>query len=96
MVTSDSIDIQEKNKAIIYKDGQLLHFKILKPENAVIKTYTTDPPNDFEDKNSGAKMIGLELKLKQNETAEIEILLVPGSKKMPKETELNLPELGKW
>jgi hypothetical protein len=96
MVTADSIDIIEPNKGIIYKDGKLLHFRILKPKNAEIKTYSTDPPNDFEDKNPGTIMIGLELNLKANESIEIEVLLVPGSKEIPNDDDLDMAKLDKW
>lgn len=96
MVIPDSIDILEPTKAIIHKNGKLLHFRIIKPKNAKIKTYSTDPPNDFEDKNLGTKMIGLELNLKPNESTEIEILLVPGSKEMPNDDDLDLAKLDKW
>ncbi len=82
MVSYDNIEITGPGTAIIRKDGQELQFKVLSPPDAAIKTYTTDPKNDYENKNPGTRMIGLETDLAANETLDIVILLIPG-KELP-------------
>ncbi len=83
MLTHDNIEIVNDRLAIIKKDGKELKFMILEPENAKIQTYSTDPPNDFEDKNPNTVMIGFELDLKANEKQTLRVALVPGKNTVP-------------
>ncbi len=83
MLTHDNIEIVNDRLAIIKKDGKELKFMILEPENAKIQSYSTDPPNDFEDKNPNTLMIGFELDLKANEKQTLRVALIPGENTIP-------------
>jgi hypothetical protein len=78
MLTQKNIQIMDSKKAVIRKDGKSLIFKVISPENVSINTYTTDPDNNFEDKNPKTQMIGFELELKPNQKEEMVVALVPG------------------
>lgn len=96
MVTHDNIEITGPGTALIRKDGKLLQFKIVSPSNAEIKTYTTDPQNDYESKNPGTKMIGLEVNLDADEAIEIVILLIPGGDDSESGNAKNMIKLEEW
>ena len=96
MVTHDNIEITGPGTALIRKDGKQLQFKIVSPPNTEIKTYTTDPQNDYESKNPGTKMIGLEVNLDADEAIEIVILLIPGGDDSESRNAKSMVKLEEW
>ena len=96
MVTHDNIEITGPGTALIRKDGKQLQFKIVSPSNTKIKTYTTDPQNDYEKKNPGTKMIGFEVNLDSDEALEIVILLIPGGDDSEGGSAKNMVRLEEW
>ena len=94
MVTHENIKITDHNSAVIRKGNESLKFQVVSPINVEIKTYSTDPPNDFEDKNPGTKMIGFEIDLKPNQQVEMVVLLVPEGTDIP--NEINLDKINDW
>ncbi len=94
MVTHENIKIIDNNSAVIRKGNKSLKFHVVSPKNVEIRTYSTDPPNDFEDKNTGTKMIGFEIDLKPNQQVDLVVLLVPEGTDIP--TEINLDKINDW
>ncbi|MCZ6704215.1 MAG: hypothetical protein O6940_14395 [Ignavibacteria bacterium] len=94
MVTQENIQITGHNSAVIRKGNETLKFQVVSPINVEIRTYSTDPPNDFEDKNPGTKMIGFEVDLKPNQEVELIVLLVPEGTDVP--IEINLDKINDW
>jgi hypothetical protein len=78
MLTQKNIQIVDSKKAIIRKDGKALIFRIIRPEGVSISTYSSDPDNNFEDKNPNTQMIGFETELKQNQKEVFLVALIPG------------------
>ncbi len=79
MVTHDDVTIEDDQTAIIKTEGEVLTLKVVSPENAIIQTWPTDPPNTFEDKNPGTQVIGFESIIKPNEHANFVVLLLPNT-----------------
>ena len=94
MVTHENIKIIDNNSAVIRKGNKSLKFHVVSPKNVEIRTYSTDPPNDFEDKNPGTKMIGFEMDLEPNQEVELIVLLVPEGTDMP--NKINLDKINDW
>jgi len=94
MVTPEDIKITDHNSAVIRKGNKSLKFQVMSPINVEVRTYSTDPPNDFEDKNPGTKMIGFEIDLKPNQKVELIVLLVPEGTDIP--NEINMDKINDW
>ena len=94
MVTHENINIIDNNSAVIRKGNKSLKFHVVSPKNVEIRTYSTDPTNDFEDKNPGTKMIGFEMDLEPNQEVELIVLLVPEGTDMP--NKINLDKINDW
>jgi hypothetical protein len=77
MLTQKNIQIMDSKKAVIRKDGKSLIFRIISPDRVSINTYSSDPDNDFEDKNPNTQMIGFETELKPNQKDTFVVVLVP-------------------
>lgn len=94
MVTYDAIEKIDDQTAIIKRDGKSLNFQIIQPKNAIVQTYSTDPGNDFEDKNPGTMMIRFTTDLNPNQTIELLVLLIPeGTEKV---NQIRLDQLKDW
>lgn len=96
MVTHDDIEITGPGTAIIKEDGKQLIFRVISPSNTQIKTYTTDPQNDYESKNPGTRLIGFETNLEANQDAELVVLLIPGAEKVEFDLPKTLMSLDEW
>ena len=83
MVTHDAIQRIDDRTAVIRNEGQSLMFQIGIPERAEIRTWSTDPGNDFEDKNPGTVIIGFEITLKPGQKEDLTVLLVPEGSAVP-------------
>ncbi len=77
MVTHDNIKINKNNTATIKEDGKRLTFKVISSKNITIRTWTTNPQNDFEDKNPGTERLGFEIQMSPGEKTELEVHLIP-------------------
>ncbi|MBN2030577.1 heparinase II/III family protein [bacterium] len=94
MMTHDTIEKIDDQTVIIHKDNQSLMLKVVQPENAEIQTYSTDPKNDFEDKNPGTLMVGFETDLAPNQSMNLIVLLIPGGSR--KLDQIQLSPLTNW
>ena len=94
MMTHDAVEKIDDKLAIIRKDGKSLTFQVVHPENARIQTYSTDPKNNFEDKNPGKVMVGFEVALSPNQKTDFIVLLIPEGGQRPES--INLDALTDW
>jgi hypothetical protein len=91
MITHENVSVSG-NEAVIEKDGKSMHVKILSPENAVFQTWTTNPDNDFEDKNPGTVRLGFEIETNAGGELQISVLLSPLKNQNGKILNKNLSE----
>jgi hypothetical protein len=94
MVTYDNIDIINDRLAIIRKGDKELKFLVVEPQNVKIQTYSTNPQNEFEDKNPDTLMIGFEVNMKAGEEKTLCVVLIPGDNIIP--DEMNCRKLSDW
>lgn len=81
MLTYEDIKIIDDNTAIIKHKGKHLTLKVLTDHPIKIRTFSADPPNNYEDKNPGKTMLGFTCNLQPNQKVDWEVLLIPGSVK---------------
>jgi hypothetical protein len=94
MLTPADVKITGPNTAELTKDGKKLLLKVQEPATVSMKTWSTDPPNDYDAPNPGTTLVGFEVKLPSNAKSAISVALIPqGNDKqaMPK-----IQPLEKW
>jgi hypothetical protein len=93
MLTS-ATPIIKGNTISFTKEGHTLLLKVNSPSNIKMKTWPTEPTNDYDAPNPGKTLVGFEFQLKPNEKQSIQVQLVPGSVK-DKKLKFN-KDLGSW
>ena len=78
MLTSANVELGKHN-LILTQKGKKLVLKVNTPIEVTMKTWTTQSPNSYDAPNSGTTLVGFELELAPNQTADIQVLLIPGS-----------------
>jgi hypothetical protein len=61
MLTPATVKIVGNNKAELTKDGKTLMLEVDGPQNLVMKTWSTDPPNSYDAPNPGTTLVGFEV-----------------------------------
>ncbi|GAB3269812.1 hypothetical protein GCM10027347_40070 [Larkinella harenae] len=82
------------NKAELSKDGQKLTLEVREPANAVLKTWSTDPPNDYDAANPGSVRVGFEVQVPANSKSALTVLLIP--EKAKSGSQKTVDALAKW
>lgn len=77
LLTSADVKITGKNTAELTKDGKKLLLKVTSPKQVTMKTWSTDPPRDYDAENPGTIMTGFETKIKAGEKGVLNVLLIP-------------------
>ncbi|QDH80798.1 heparinase [Echinicola soli] len=93
MVTKARIKVKD-NEAILEKAGKTLRLKISSPKNAKIHIRPVNNHGQSKVSHKGAKLVGFDIDVKEEESAVIEVLLIPGSVSVPPEFR-SLP-LSEW
>lgn len=65
------------NKAELTKDGKRLILQVQEPANVTLKTWTTDPPHDYDTPNPGTTLVGFEVTVPANAKTALTVLLLP-------------------
>jgi hypothetical protein len=78
MLTSANVELG-KNSLTLTKDGKKLVLKVNTSIEVSMKTWTTQSPNSYDAPNPGTTLVGFDLELAPNQTADIQVLLIPGS-----------------
>ncbi|MEO6730055.1 MAG: heparinase II/III family protein [Ferruginibacter sp.] len=79
MLTPANVKITGSHTAELTKDGKTLKLQVQGPSNLVMKTWSTDPPNDYDAPNPGTILVGFEVTVPANTTIAFNVALVPGS-----------------
>jgi heparinase II/III-like protein len=93
MLTPADVKLGPDNTATLTKNGKTLLLQVNTPGAVVMKTWSTDPPNNYDAPNPGTILVGFEVTLPANTESAIEVTLIPGTaKKVVKKT----PALMSW
>lgn len=68
-----------KNSITLTKDGKTLELKVISSAEITVKTWSTQPTNNYDAPNPGTIMVGFEFKLEPNQRQTIQVMLIPGS-----------------
>jgi hypothetical protein len=79
MLTPAAVKIIGANKAELTKDGKTMLLQVHAPAKITMKTWSTDPPNDYDAPNPGTTLVGFEVTVPANLKTALDVTLVPGS-----------------
>lgn len=77
MLTPADVKITGPNKAELTKNGKKLTLMVQEPATVTMKTWSTDPPHDYDAPNPGTTLVGFEVKLPPNTISAISVALIP-------------------
>jgi len=78
MLTSAKVKIIPQGVELA-KDGKKLNVQIQNSPNVTFKTWPTESPQSYESPNPGTTLIGFEITIPANTSAEIQVHLIPES-----------------
>jgi hypothetical protein len=87
MLTPAVVRIIGKNEVELTKDGKKLTMRVQQPARITLKTWSTDPPRDYDAPNPGTTLVGFEISVPENMDGEITVLLIPGKVKATKKVD---------
>lgn len=94
MLTPAEVKITGKNRAELTKDGKKLILQVQEPAQVIMKTWSTDPPNDYDVSNPGTTLVGFEVKMPAQTKGALTVLLIP--EKAGKKAILKVQPLQQW
>lgn len=65
------------NGAELTKDGKKLFLRVQEPAQVTMKTWSTDPPRDYDAPNPGTTLVGFEITLPAGAKQALTVLLLP-------------------
>ncbi|MCU0472833.1 MAG: heparinase II/III family protein [Bacteroidales bacterium] len=77
MVTSALVTITGNNSAELFKNNKKLILKVVEPGTISLKIWNTVSPNSYDAANPGTTMVGFEVVVPANSTANLTVLLLP-------------------
>lgn len=77
MLTPATVKVLGTNKAELTKDGKKLLLLVDEPAGVEIKTWSTDPPHDYDAPNPGTTLVGFELRVPANTKTALTVRLIP-------------------
>jgi hypothetical protein len=80
MLTPADVEIVGTETAVLKKGGKTLTLKVSGAKNIAMKTWSTNPPRDYDAPNPGTILVGFEAIIPANTKVNFDILLIPGSK----------------
>lgn len=80
-VTPASVTLNGKNEAVLTKNGKQLIIRVQQPANVELKTWSTDSPREYDERNPGTIIVGFEITLPSNSSEVLNVLLIPGDGK---------------
>ena len=78
MLTPATAKIVGKNQIELTKNGKTLLLKVKAKGKIVMKTWSTDPPHDYDAPNPGTTLVGFEIILPANTKTALNVSLLPG------------------
>jgi len=79
MLTPASVNITGPSSAELTQNGKKLIIKVNEPAQVTMKTWSTDPPHDYDAPNPGTILVGFEATIPAGSKTAIEVFLIPGS-----------------
>ncbi|WP_202616945.1 hypothetical protein [Arcticibacter tournemirensis] len=95
MLTPAKVKSIEGAQIQLVNKGKHLKMYIAGIEGAVFKTWSTDPPNNYDAPNPGTTLVGFELKVPAHTKKSFNVILAPGNEKMEVKN-INLTALNEW
>ena len=77
LLTSATVTLVEKNRAELTKDGKKLIVQVQEPADVTLKTWSTEPPHDYDAPNPGTTLLGFEVTMPANARGALTVLLIP-------------------
>jgi len=94
LLTSAEVNITGDNKAELTKNGKKLSLQVLTSAKVVMKTWSTDPPKDYDAPNPGTTLVGFEMVIPANTKTDIVVSLIPENAE--KKSNKKIEPLEKW
>ncbi|GAB3642441.1 heparinase II/III domain-containing protein [Spirosoma arcticum] len=77
LLTSANVKLIDKNRAELTKDGKKLIVQVQEPTDVTLRTWSTEPPRDYDAPNSGTTLLGFEMTMPANAKGNLTVLLIP-------------------
>jgi hypothetical protein len=77
MLTPANVNLIDGNRAELTKDGKKLILQVDEPARVTLKTWTTDPPHEYDAPNPGTMLVGFEITLPANSKTTFTVRLLP-------------------
>ena len=94
MVTPAEVSIQSDKSALLKQKGKIMRLTVLTDEKIQLKTYSTEPKEDYDAPNRGTQMIGFEVSLSSGQAARTAVLMTPPS--VSAKDSIDLPSVLQW
>ncbi|RIV24100.1 heparinase [Fibrisoma montanum] len=94
LLTSANVTITGKNRAELTKNGRKLVLQVEEPAAVTLKTWSTDPPHEYDAANPGTTLVGFEVTVPANTNTPLTVLLLP--EKAAGQTSPGVQPLAQW
>ena len=94
LLTPANVKITGRNRLELSSKGKKLVLLVKEPAEVEMKTWSTDPPHDYDAPNPGTTLAGFEVKLPAGSKSVFTVLLIPGNKELP--VNETMPALKNW
>jgi hypothetical protein len=78
MVAPGSVEFLSATAARLTESGATLLFEVHAPREIRLRTYSTDPPAEWDEANPNTYILGFEVALQPNEELRLAVILTPG------------------
>jgi hypothetical protein len=89
MLTPATVEILDSTTAMLTKSGKKLLLKVDSGFKSEMRTWTTDPPNQYDEANPGTTLVGFEMIVPPGTVTAFNVFLFPGGKMKEKVREVN-------
>ena len=94
LLTPAQVNIVGENKVELTKNGKKLVMQVESPIKVTMKTWSTDPPKDYDAPNPGTTLVGFEVTIPANAKTELLVSLIP--EKANTKSKVKNQSLDKW
>jgi len=77
LLTAADVKITGPNSAELSLKGRKLLLQVREPAKVTMRTWSTEPPHDYDAPNPGTTLIGFEVVLPANSSGAVVVLLIP-------------------
>jgi Heparinase II/III-like protein len=94
MITGADVKIIDNRTAELTKNGKKLYLRVSEPADAVLTTWSTAPPNTYDEANPGTVSLGFETRIKSGSEKIFTVLMIPGTSTT--KSKMTIPSLKEW